>query len=268
MAGLEVHYSASDIEARILAALRTAGLDPEQRLSPGQLSALDHFHTGGLRASRELMELAQIQAEDRVLDIGAGLAGPARMLASEVGCRVDCVELSPDYCTGANLLNRLTGLDDRIAVHQVSALDLPFPDESFDAVWMQNVGMNIEDKRGLYTEMHRVLRPGGRFAFQEMAAGQEPTSHFPLPWASDPADNFLVSADEMRTLLGECGFVVGAFEDTSDEHLGRTVANATPAAPGQLGLSVFVDNLGQKATNARLSLEQGQVRLVRGVLRR
>jgi hypothetical protein len=33
-------------------------------------------------------------------------------------------------------------------------------------------------------------------------------------------------------------------------------------------LSVFVDNLGQKATNARLSLEQGQVRFVRGVFRR
>ncbi|MCJ7453554.1 MAG: methyltransferase domain-containing protein [Steroidobacteraceae bacterium] len=268
MAGLEAHYSASDIEARILAALRTAGLDPEQRLAPEQLAPLDHFHTGGLRASRELLELAQVQQQDRVLDIGAGLAGPARTLASEVGCRVDCVELSPDYCAGATLLNRLTGLDDRIDVHQVSALELPFPDGSFDVIWMQNVGMNIADKRGLYTEMHRVLKPGGRFAFQEMAAGSEPTSYFPLPWATDPADNCLVSADEMRTVLGECGFVVGVFEDTSDEHLGRSVANATPAAPGQLGLSVFVDNLGQKAANARRSLEEGQVRLVRGVFRR
>lgn len=268
MAGMERHYSASDIEARILAALRTAGLDPEQRLTPGQLAPLDHFHTGGLRASRELAELAQIREHDRVLDIGAGLAGPARMLASEVGCRVDCVDLSSDFCAGATLLNRLTGLDDRVTVHRASALDLPFPGQSFDAVWMQNVGMNVADKRGLYTEMHRVLKPGGRFAFQEMAAGAESTAYFPLPWATDPADNFLVSADEMRTVLEECGFSVGVFEDTSDEHLGRTVANATPAAPGQLGLSVFVDNLGQKATNARRSLELGQVRLVRGVFLR
>ena len=50
MAGAEAHYSARDIEARILAAIRAAGLDPEQRLSPEQLGALDHFHTGGLRA--------------------------------------------------------------------------------------------------------------------------------------------------------------------------------------------------------------------------
>ncbi|MDH5245071.1 MAG: methyltransferase domain-containing protein [Betaproteobacteria bacterium] len=262
MAGLEEHYSAGDIEARILAALRAAGLDPAERLSPEALGALDHFHTGGFRASLELLELARIRAEDRVLDVGAGLAGSARLLASTVGCRVDCIELSPDYCAGALLLNRLTGLDDRIEVHEGSALDLPFPDDSFDAVWMQNVGMNIADKRKLYAEICRVLRPGGRFAFQEMAAGETATSYFPLPWATDPADSFLVSAEEMRSVLGESGFIAEHFEDTSDAHLGRS---QTGAPPGQLTLAVFVDNLAQKAGNARRSLEEGQVRLVRGV---
>ena len=267
MANLEAHYSARDIEARILAGLRAAGLNPEQRLSPEEMGALYHFHTGGLRASRELLEVAQIRAEDRVLDIGAGLAGSARLLASVVGCRVDCIDMSPDYCVGAVLLNRLTGLGDRIKVHQGSALDLHFTDGSFDVVWMQNVGMNIADKRKLYGEIARVLEPGGRYAFQEMAAGKAATSYYPLPWATDPADNFLVSADEMRSLLAGCGFIAELFEDTSDTHLSRTLANAAPAAPGQLGLAVFVDNLAQKAANARRSLEEGQVRLVRGVFR-
>jgi sarcosine/dimethylglycine N-methyltransferase len=267
MSGLETHYSARDIEARILAGIRAAGLNPEQRLSPEELGALDHFHTGGLRASRELLEVAQIRADDRVLDIGAGLAGSARLLASTVGCQVDCIEMSPDYCAGAVLLNRLTGLEQRIEVHEGSALELPFADDSFDVVWMQNVGMNIEDKQTLYGEIARVLKPGGRYAFQEMAAGNVATSYFPLPWATEPADNFLVSAEEMQSLLGECGLIAELFEDTSDVHLSRTTANATPAAPGQLGLAVFVDNLAQKAANARRSLEEGQVRLVRGVFR-
>lgn len=267
MSSLEAHYSARDIEARILAAVRAAGLNPEQRVSPEALAALDHFHTGGLRASRELLELAQISGEDRVLDIGAGLAGPARLLASVLGCRVDCLEMSPDYCVGAALLNRLTGLDDRIEVHQGSALDLPFADDSFEVVWMQNVGMNIADKRKLYDEIYRVLKPGGRYAFQEMAAGKVATSYFPLPWATDPADNFLVSAEEMRSVLGESGFVTELLEDTSAVHLSRTTANAAAPAPGQLGLAVFVDNLAEKAGNARRSLEEGQVRLVRGVFR-
>ena len=264
---LEAHYSARDIEARILAGIRAAGLNPEQGLSPEALGALDHFHTGGLRASRELLEVARIRTEDRVLDIGAGLAGSARLIASTAGCHVDCIDMSPDYCVGAMLLNRLTGLEGRIKVHQGSALELPFPDASFDVVWMQNVGMNVADKRRLYGEISRVLKPGGRYVFQEMAAGKTAASYFPLPWASDPADNFLVPADEMRSILGASGFTAELFEDSSDTHLSRTGANATPAAPGQLGLAVFVDDLAKKAANARRSLEEGQVRLVRGVFR-
>jgi sarcosine/dimethylglycine N-methyltransferase len=264
MSGLETHYSARDIEARILAAVRAAGLNPEQRLSPEELAALDHFHTGGLRASRELLELAQIRGEDRVLDIGAGLAGPARLLAFALGCRVDCLELSADFCAGAVLLNRLTGLDDRIEVHKGSALEMPFPDDSFDVVWMQNVGMNIADKQRLYAEIHRVLKPGGRYAFQEMAAGGAATSYFPLPWATDPDDSFLVSAEETYSVLGECGFIVELFEDTSDAHLSRSAADAAPSA---LTLGVYVDNLAQKSANARRSLQEGQIRLVRGVFR-
>ena len=267
MTGLRAHYSAHDIEARIVAAIRAAGLNPEQRLSPEELGALDHFHTGGLRASRELQALAHIRGEHRVLDIGAGLAGPARMLASTLGCRVDCVEMSSDFCAGARLLNRLTGLDERIAVHNASALDLPFPDAAFDVVWMQNVGMNIADKRKLYGEISRVLKPGGRFAFQEMAAGDSTLSHFPLPWATDPADSFLVTVAELRSLLKTSGLITELLEDTSAAHLSATTANATSAAPGKLGLAVYVDNLAQKAANARRSLEEGQVRLVRGVFR-
>lgn len=271
MASLQAHYSAHDIEARILAALRMVGLDPEQGITPEQLGALDHFHTGGFKASRELQELAQIRAVDRVLDIGAGLAGAARMLAHSPGCRVDCVELTSDYCTGANLLNRLTGLYEKINVYQASALDLPFTDETFDVVWMQNVGMNIADKRQLYAEVCRVLKPGGRFVFQEMAAGKEDaTFYYPLPWATDPADNLLITAEAMLTMLGDCGFIAASFEDASDMILNSPPpVSATPVVTqqAQLGLSVFVDNLAQKATNARRSLQEGQTRFVRGMFR-
>lgn len=268
MAGLEVHYSTNDIEARILAALRTAGLNPERRLSPVELAALDHFHTGGFRATLVLRDLARIRAEDSVLDIGAGLAGPARMLAALPGSKVDCIDLSDDYCVAASLLNRLTGLDDRIRVHKGSALDIPFADDSFDVVWMQNVGMNIADKQKLYGEIDRVLKPDGRFAFQEMVAGETPTSYFPLPWATSPAEQFLVSLDETRELLVQAGFTVVYFEDVSNAPLPEP-APGTPegAAQAPLSLSVYVDNLAQKAENATRSVRERQVRLVRGVFR-
>ena len=76
-----------------------------------------------------------------------------------------------------------------------------------------------------------------------MAAGDAATSYFPLPWASDPADSFLVSTEETRSLLGESGLIAEVFEDTSAAHLSRTTADA---APSPLTLGVYVDNLAQK----------------------
>lgn len=101
MSALEAPYSADDIEARVLGAIRVAGLDPDRCLSPVGLAALDHFRPGGFRASRVLRDLAKIRAEDRILAIGAGLAGPARMLAAFPGCQVECIDLSSDYGVAA-----------------------------------------------------------------------------------------------------------------------------------------------------------------------
>ncbi|HEX9038164.1 MAG TPA: class I SAM-dependent methyltransferase [Ktedonobacterales bacterium] len=264
MSGQEQHYSARDIEERILAAIRAAGLDPEHGLAPEDLGALDHFHTGGRRATLDLLELAPIRAEDRVLDLGAGLGGPARLLASSRGCQVVCLDQSPDYCSAARLLNRLTGLVGRIEVYEGSALDLPFPDASFDLVWMQNLGMNIADKRRLYAEIHHVLKPDGRFAFQEVAAGETGEPYFPLPWATDLGDNFLVPAALLRRDLEASGFVAEVFEDTSEAELSRPSAGA---AAGPLTLAVWVDQIGERSGNARRSLVEGRVRLVRGIFR-
>ncbi len=188
MKGMEAHYSANDMETRVLAALHAAGLNPEKRLSPTELAAHDHFRTGGFRASLLLRDLAQNRAADRDLDIGAGLAGPARMLAATPGCHVDCIDLSQDYCDAAVLLNRLTGLEDRITVKVGSALDIPYPVDTFDVVWMQNVGMNIGNKQRLFEEICRVLKPSGRFALQDMVAGDTAATYSPLPWATHPAD--------------------------------------------------------------------------------
>ncbi len=267
MSTLENHYSADDIESRILAGIRASGLDPEQRLTPEDLSSLDHFHTGGLGASSALMELAEIGSDDSVLDVGAGLAGCARFLAAETGCTVDCIEMSDDYCVGARLLNQLTGLEDKVFIKQGSALALDYPDASFDVVWMQNVGMNIEDKVRLYQEIARVLKPGARFAFQEVVAGQTVTTYYPLPWASDASQNFLVSTEHLFAILNDCGLAEEKFVDISDAQPTQNSASSTPAAAGQLGLGVFVENLGQKAGNARRSLDEGQIRYIRAVFR-
>ena len=66
--------------------------------------------------------------------------------------------------------------------------------------------MNIADKAGLYREMARVVRVGGRLAFFDVLAGPNQPIHFPVPWASDPSFSFLLTAEETRALVVESGF--------------------------------------------------------------
>lgn len=260
------HYSARDIENRILSALKEAGLNPEETLTPLELGMLDHFHTGGYQSSLLLQELSQVSSSDRVLDIGAGLAGAARMLAASPGCQVDCIELSDDYCCGAELLNRLTGLQNSVRIMKGSATDMQFADNEFDVAWMQNVGMNIADKGKLYSEIARVLKPGGRFTFQEMTTGEMGELDYPLPWATEASDNFLLSADVMLKMLEELGFVAEHFSDDSDTQFGSSNSNSPSSLPTvNLSLSAYVDDLGTKAENAQRILKDGRIRFYRGV---
>ena len=53
--------------------------------------------------------------------------------------------------------------------------------------------MNIADKAGLYQEIARVVRPGGRLAFFDVLAGPNQPIHFPVPWASYLSFSFLLS---------------------------------------------------------------------------
>ena len=88
---LTSYYDGPDLTGRVRDALREAGLDPE-RLRVEDLTAMDQFHALGLAATLALAELAELRPGERVLDIGAGIGGPARVLAARFGARVTAVE--------------------------------------------------------------------------------------------------------------------------------------------------------------------------------
>ncbi len=79
------------------------------------------------------------------------------------------------------------GLADRVTFRQASALDLPFPATSFDAVCMLHVGMNIEHKDTLCAELARVLRPGGACGIYDVMRSGDGDLTYPVPWAGSPA---------------------------------------------------------------------------------
>src|SRR5215470_2857136 len=175
-------------------------------LTIADLAGSDQFHSGGLEATQLLMQRAGIKADDRVLDIGGAFGGPARVLAHEIGCHVTVIDLTEAYCRVGEKLTERTGLADRVTFQPGNALDLPFEAGSFDVVWTQHSSMNIADKEGLYRQIHRVLRAGGRLALHEVTAGSLEPLHFPVPFARTEATSFLLTQDVFRETVTTAGF--------------------------------------------------------------
>lgn len=220
------YWGRSGLGQAILDALEAAGKNLDT-LTIDDLAPMDHFHGGGKRATQRLARLAALSPGSRVLDVGGGLGGPARTLAVECGCRVTVLDLTESYVRAGELLTAHLGLSDRVTHHTGSALELPFPDHTFDAVWTQNSGMNTADKTRLYTGFHRVLRPGGLLVLQEPMAGPVQPPVFPLMWARDAASNFLRPPTAMRELIEHTGFRSRIWEDVTTELLQSSAATPT-----------------------------------------
>ncbi len=253
------HYSAPGLTERLKSALAVFGPE-DSELAPDQLGALDQFHTRGLAATADLARAAGLTDRSAVLDVGSGVGGPARFLAATYGSRVTGIDLSEPFVDAARYLTERTRQGGLVSFVVGSALDLPFGDGSFDAVFLQHVAMNIADRARLYGEIRRVLKQGGRFAtYDVVLRGSEP--HYPVPWALTPATSFLLTPDETRTAIEAAGFRAQVWHDDSDTakswfarqrasgpapspNLGTVMGPDFPKLAGNLARNVSEDRLG------------------------
>jgi SAM-dependent methyltransferase len=263
------HYGRKDLGAAILAALAASGKDAD-RLTPDDLAPVDEFHTGQRGATMRLAELAQVTGRERVLDIGSGIGGPSRYLASKFGCAVTGLDLTPEFVAVATMLAERTGLAGKVVYRQGNALDLPFADASFDLVWSQNAAMNIADRDRLYAQMRRVLAPGGRLAFQDVARGPGGAPVYPTPWAKEPSISFVATPAATRAALERAGFRVLAWHEPNREALEQAIARAQAVASAPLpplGLHLLIGpDFPAVAANMLRNLQEERITLVNAVL--
>lgn len=265
------HYARhDDLIERVRNALPAAGGAPD-RPTYDALHHLDQFHLGGPMATRELAETAGLRG-DRLLDLGCGIGGPSRMLAAEYDCDVTGLDLTERYCALARELSTWVSLHSRTRFVCASARALPFEDAAWPLVWSQHAAMNIPDKARMYREVARVLAPGGRFVMHDIVAGTHREPHFPVPWASEPGQSFLLPAGGIHALLTDAGLEEILWHDKTSHALtrvreARAAADAgEPEPPGPQLL--MGPEFTRMRRNLARNLEEGRVAVIQAIWRK
>ncbi len=127
----------------------------------------DQNHVGGVEFVKELARGAGINSETKVLDLGCGLGGSARVLAAEFGCRVHGIDFSPKRFREARQLTRLVGLNGLVTFECSDLMATQVPLAEFDVIWGQSSWVHIADKKRFIRRWSRALKSDGRIAFED-----------------------------------------------------------------------------------------------------
>ncbi len=170
------------------------------------LAPRDQMHAGTLAATERFAKWAGVGPGERVLDLGSGLGGSARYLASGIGARVVAAELCEELHAAAVELTRRSGLS-RLVKHVLADATraAALGDAAFDVVWIQHVDMQVRDKAGFYSTAARCLAPGGRVVWHDWLAGPGGQPLWPVFWSDDGTLSFHVPETEFHGHLQRAG---------------------------------------------------------------
>ncbi|WP_298932460.1 methyltransferase domain-containing protein [uncultured Ruegeria sp.] len=258
------HYTTGALTERVRDALQASGVDPDAA-TVADLKAGDEFHTGGVAATDHLFaQLAPTHAT-RVLDIGCGIGGTSRYVVDHYDSNVTGVDLTPEFVETAIALSDLVGLSQKMSFQVGSALDLPVPDAGFDLAVMLHVGMNIDDKAGLFSEVARALATDGTFALFDVMGGsvEEPLA-FPLPWSTLPETSFVDSPDVYKNAAAAAGMELVAENDRTEFAIAffqEVFERVAESGPAPLGIHLMMgETAPEKFQNYVANLEAGRIR--------
>ena len=207
-------------ETQVLESARAQSGGAGRPLEPEDLWSWDQDHYGGLGAVEMLARRAAIVPGMAVLDVCAGLGGPARFLAHRFGVRVTGVDLTHSRCAAGARLTTLVHLGPLVRLLRADAQVLPFRARAFDAAVSQEGLLHVPDKAEVLRECARVLKLGARLAFSDWVARPRLEGNERRRLEEWMAAVTLQSIDGYRELLARAGFARVEAEDLSTEWIG------------------------------------------------
>ncbi|MGI9425206.1 MAG: class I SAM-dependent methyltransferase [Hyphomicrobiaceae bacterium] len=270
--GVSEHYTSGGLVGRITAGVASLGKSIDT-VTVDDLAPVDEFHIGGRQASEEFLSQLGLTAEKHVLDIGCGLGGAARFVSSRYDCRVTGVDLTSEFVETGREMCRWVGLERNVSLQQGSALDMPFGDAEFDSAYMLHVGMNIEDKEHLGTEVARVIKSGSLFGVYDIMRTGQGELLYPVPWAAHAGLSSVVEPGRYKTALEAAGFEVVAERNRRDFALDFFHALQTKTqfagGPPPLGLHLLMGaTAAEKIGNMVENIRAGRIAPVEMIARK
>ena len=198
------------------------------------------------RTVERMAEKLALTKDSHLLDIGSGYGGAARFLAKTYGCKVTCLNLSEVENDRNRHYNAEAGLDGLIEVVDGSFEDLPFEDNSFDAVWSQDAMLHSGDRVRVLQEVTRVLKPRGEFAFTDPMCSDSCNKAALRPILERLHLESMGSPDFYRRELNRLGMNAITFEDHTEHlttHYGR-VLEETERREAEIARTISADYLG------------------------
>jgi cyclopropane fatty-acyl-phospholipid synthase-like methyltransferase len=200
---------------RIHNELRELGLDGSAPLTAALLAPFDQYHYVGTDAVDLAARTLGLDEGSRVLEVGSGIGGPARHLASTVGCHITAVELQDDLDAVAAGLTARCGLSGRVR-HVCADILAGAPEPAgYDAVLSILCVLHIPDRARLLAECSAALRPGGRIYLEDFTKLREPT---PAQWEALRVKvqcPYLPTPSQYVAQLEAAGFVEIHLDDVS-----------------------------------------------------
>ena len=109
----------------------------------------------------------------KVLDVGCGVGGPLREIAAFTGAYVTGLNNNAFQIKRGTELNAATGRHDNCDFVKADFMNIPKKDATYDAVYQIEATCHAPDAVGCYSEIFRVLKPGGVFASYEWCLTDE-----------------------------------------------------------------------------------------------